>query len=179
VHKPNGDRHLDGIEVRQAKASDAASFLELWDALDTETEFMLFEPNERQATLDTQRANLENAFNSENVRIVVLSDSSNKILAGFCAGRRSSNFRDKHSLHIVIGIRQKYTGKQWGFKLLTELEKWAISVEVSRLELSVMVNNHNAIALYSKHGYQIEGTKKNGVFLHSGYVDEYIMAKLI
>lgn len=170
---------MNDVEVRQATVSDATSFLNLWDALDTETEFMLFEPNERQATLEAQKKNLANASNSENVRIFVLADSKENILAGFCAGRRSSNFRDRHSLHIVIGIRQEYTGKQWGFKLLTELEQWAISIEVSRLELSVMVNNNKAIALYSKHGYQIEGTKKNAVFLHSGFVDEHIMAKLI
>jgi len=42
-----------------------------------------------------------------------------------------------------------------------------------------MVNNSLAIALYSKLGYQIEGTEKNSVFLRSGFVDEYVMAKLI
>lgn len=170
---------MSGIEIRQAAESDANSFLDLWDALDTETEFMLFEPNERKATLETQKAKLLNAIDSKNVRIIVLDDSSENILAGFCAGRRSSNFRDKHALEVVIGIRQSYTGKQWGFKLLTEIEDWARSVEIRRLELSVMVTNNHAIALYSKHGYQIEGTKKNAVFLSSGFVDEYIMAKLI
>jgi len=174
-----GEVPLTGIDIRQAMESDAKSFLDLWDALDSETEFMLFEPNERKATLETQKSRLANAFDSENVRIIVLDDPAEKKLAGFCAGRRSSNFRDKHSLHIVIGIRQEYTGKQWGFKLLTQLEHWARSVEVSRLELSVMVNNNNAIALYKKYGFQIEGTKKNAVFLRSGFIDEYIMAKLI
>jgi len=68
---------------------------------------------------------------------------------------------------------------RWGFRLLTELEKWAIGVNVSRMQLSVMVNNRRAISLYEKSGYVIEGTKKNAVCLQSGYVDEHIMAKLI
>ena len=60
------------INVRAAKESDAAAFLDLWDALDSETEFMLFEPNERQATLATQQSNLANAESSDNVQIFVL-----------------------------------------------------------------------------------------------------------
>ena len=45
------------MNLRSAKETDAAGFLELWDCLDTETEFMLFEPNERKATLEGQKAN--------------------------------------------------------------------------------------------------------------------------
>ncbi len=167
------------LQVRQSRETDAEAFLRLWEALDTETEFMLFEPNERGATLAEQKSRLVNADGSENVHIVVLEDTDENVLAGFCAGRRSSNFRDKHSLYIVVGIRQAYTGKKGGRRLLTELEKWASSVNVSRLELSVMVNNSRAISLYKNLEYEIEGTKKNSVFLKSGFVDEHIMAKLI
>lgn len=170
---------MANLVVRQAVESDAESFLDLWDALDTETEFMLFEPGERQATLASQKTRIANAFNSENVRILVLHDIDNNNIAGFCAGRRSSNFRDKHSLHIVIGIKQSFTGQQWGQRLLSELERWASNNGIARLELSVMVNNQHAISLYKKQGFNIEGTKRNAVFLCSGYIDEHIMAKII
>lgn len=170
---------MTGVEIRQAIESDAAAFLDLLDALDSETHFMLYEPKERKITLESQKSRLANAVGSENVRILVLDESCENILAGFCAGRRSSNFRDKHVLHIVIGMRQEYTGNRLGGKLLTELEEWALGVGISRLELGVMVHNNYAIALYKRHGFQIEGTKKNSVFLRTGFVDEYIMAKLI
>ena len=165
--------------LRPAAESDAAAFLDLWDALDTETEYMLFEPSERKATLGMQKSRLANANSSDNNQIFVIEDVAKGLLAGFCAGSRSSNFRDKHSLYIVVGIRQAYAGRKFGFALLSELEKWASVHEVSRLELSVMVNNSNAIALYKKLGFKIEGTKSNAVFLKSGFVDEHIMAKLI
>lgn len=170
---------MTNIQVRRASELDAERFLDLWDALDSETEFMLFEPGERKATLDSQKSRLANAVDSDYVQIYVLEDIDEGLLAGFCAGRRNANFRDKHTLQIVIGIRQIYTGKKWGQKLLTELEQWAKSVDVSRLELTVMVNNNNAITLYKNLGYEIEGTKKNCVVLRSGFVDEHLMAKLI
>jgi len=165
--------------LRRASESDAAGFLDLWDALDSETEFMLFEPGERKATLDAQKSRLANANASDNVQIYVVEDVKKGLLAGFCAGSRTSNFRDRHSLHIVVGIRQAYTGRSFGFALLSHLEKWAGDHEVSRLELSVMVTNTNAIALYKKFGFKVEGTKSNAVFLKSGLVDEHIMAKHI
>ena len=167
------------VKLRVVKESDAAAFLDLWNALDTETEFMLFEPGERKATLETQKTRLANAAVSEDVQIFVLEAVGSDHIVGFCAGRRSSNFRDKHSLHIVIGIRQAYTGKKWGGALISELESWAKSHGISRLELSVMVNNPNAISLYKKLGFKVEGTKSNAVNLKSGLVDEHVMAKLI
>lgn len=170
---------MNNLLIRQAKESDAEGFLELWEFLDTETEYMLFEPNERKATLEAQRSRLADATSSEHVHILALEDVEKKLIAGFCAGRRSLNFRDKHSLEVVVGIRQSYTGKNWGFKLLSELEKWARTKGISRLELGVMVNNLNAITLYKKLGYEIEGTKRKSVYLKSGYVDEYVMSRLL
>ncbi|MDB4224809.1 GNAT family N-acetyltransferase [Granulosicoccus sp.] len=170
---------MTDIQVRQATESDASGFLGLWDALDTETEFMFFEPNERNETLESQKSKLARSTDSNHVRVLVLDVLGENVLAGFCAGRRSSAFRDQHSLHVFIGIRELYTGKGWGERLLIELEDWAKSKDVIRLELSVMVTNKRAIKLYKNMGFKVEGTKKNAVLLHSGYVDEYIMAKLI
>jgi len=170
---------VTNLLVRPAVESDAAQFVDLWDALDTETEFMLFEPGERKVTPDNQKLKLAASKNSVNNHILVLEDEHNSLLGGFCAGSRSQNFRDKHALYIVIGIRQQYVGKGWGHKLLNELEQWARQAGVTRLELSVMVHNTRALALYSNFGFKIEGTKKNAVCLRSGFVDEHIMAKLI
>jgi len=170
---------MNSLDVRPAVKEDAAPFLDLWNALDTETEFMLYEPNERKATLDSQQTMLSNASESDNVHIIVLACNETHLLAGFCAGRRSSNHRDKHVLHVVIGIRQGFTGKQWGRRLLGQLEAWAGSVGIVRLELNVMVNNQRAVSLYKAMGYKVEGTRKQSVALNSGFVDEHVMAKLI
>jgi|GEM_PF-618644 len=171
--------YVTDIRIRPAVESDAERFLCLWDALDTETQFMLFEPDERKATLESQKSRLANAENSSYVHILVLEDRASDCLAGFCAGRRNTNYRDKHTLEVVIGIRQSYTGKAWGSKLLTELEQWASGIGVRRLELCVMVTNLRGIALYQKCGFSIEGTKKDAVYLRTGFVDEYMMAKFM
>jgi len=167
------------IEIRPAVPADAQAFLDLWSVLDSETEFLLFEPGERAVSLEEQENRLKNASGSDFVHILALEDSELDSIAGFAAGRRSELQRDVHNLELILAIRQSHTRNGWGFHLLKELQDWAKTVGVHRLELSVMVNNARAIKLYEKFGFKHEGTKRDAVRLKSGYVDLHIMAKLI
>ena len=58
-------------------------------------------------------------------------------------------------------------------------ESWAKTCGVRRLELSVMVHNDAAQALYTKMGYVIEGRRQWSLLVDGAFVDEYSMAKLI
>jgi RimJ/RimL family protein N-acetyltransferase len=170
---------MDKLMLRRATQEDAAKFLSLWDTLDLETEFMLYEPGERKATLEQQTSQLAASEKSQNVAIYVIEDTARSELVGFTAGRRNANLRDLYTLNIVIGLRQIYTGKKLGARLLTELEGWAKSMDIKRLELTVMTENEFAVSLYERLGYEIEGTKRMSVHLSSGFKDEYVMSKLL
>ena len=56
---------------------------------------------------------------------------------------------------------------------------WAKSIQIHRMNLTVMINNEKGIALYNKMGFQIEGTMKHSMFVNGEYVDEYSMTKLL
>ncbi|MFK7992600.1 MAG: N-acetyltransferase family protein [Granulosicoccus sp.] len=170
---------MKNILVRSAVPTDAQGFLDLWEVLDSETEFMLFEPGERKIAFDEQKKRLERSVDSDNIAMFVLEDPLQAILAGFAAGFRNTNFRDNHKLHLVIGLRQRYTGKGLGSKLLDSIEEWALQRSIRRLELSVIVTNNRAIQLYKRHQFETEGTRKDSVQLKSGFVDEYVMGKLL
>ena len=47
-----------------------------------------------------------------------------------------------------------------------------------RLELTVYVDNEPAIALYKKHGFTIEGTRRQDAFRAGTFVDSHAMARL-
>lgn len=170
---------MSQMRIRQVKPSDAEGVLNLWKALDTETEFMLFEPGERQLSLEQQTITLENASNSEFVRIYILENIEQAEIAGFVAGRRNNIMRDRHNVQVTIGIKQQYTRRGWGQQLLGKIESWARDAGSTRLQLSVMTSNKIAIHLYEKSGFNIEGTRQKSVKLKSGYFDEYFMGKLI
>lgn len=170
---------MDSYLIRPVIPEDASQFLILWDALDTETEFMLFAPGERRATLNQQTDQLKQSIQSEFSAVFVLEETHLAEISGFIGCRQNTRQRDQHSAQIVIGIKQLHTGKGWGRKLLQAAENWAINRNIHRLELSVMANNDIAVHLYKSFGFQIEGTKRDAVKLESGYFDEHVMGKLL
>lgn len=165
------------IVLRRATVADAPQFIDLWRTLDAESEYLMYEPGERQTTVAQQQAYLSDMEHSELAAVFVLDETAADGLVGFAGGRRSATRRDRHVLRLVIAIRQSHIGLGYGLSLLEALESWARTKGVTRLELGVMAGNEHAIALYRKFGFAHEGTRINGVHLASGYVDEHLMGK--
>ena len=51
-------------------------------------------------------------------------------------------------------------------------------LRVDRIELTVFADNEPAIAVYKKHGFEIEGTGKRYALRNGEYVDAYYMARM-
>lgn len=165
------------IEIREIRESDAEEFLELSKQTDEETQFMLVEPDERHTTVEEEREHIKSILSKKN-QVILVAENDGQLVGRIAA--IGGNFRrNKHSVHIVIGILQSFTGQGIGTRLFTELERWAREHGIHRLELTVMVHNERAIGLYKKIGFEIEGTKQHALFVNGTYVDEYLMAKLL
>lgn len=80
---------------------------------------------------------------------------------------------------FVICIQDEYTNLGLGMHLLTELEKWAMNQGVHRIHATVRHNNRQALGLYLKKGYQIEGIAKETAFFDNQWQHEYYIAKII
>lgn len=76
-------------------------------------------------------------------------------------------------MYLVIGVLQEYTGQGVGTGLFRAIEDWAKRIGIHRLELSVMIHNTAAVALYRKMGFEVEGTARDTLFVDGRYVDEY------
>lgn len=64
--------------------------------------------------------------------------------------------------HITnIAVCKEHRGKGIGDKLLLEMIKVARELEMIGLTLEVRIGNKEAMSLYSKHGFTIEGYRKN------------------
>ena len=161
------------MEIRELNNDDTASFYECLKGLDLETKFMMFEPDERK-----WNENLIEALsgNGENLLLGVFTD---KKIIGFLSAKRGAYRRIRHIAYIVIGIRKDYHHRGIGTKLFKALDIWSDKNNITRLELTVEVPNTNAIGLYKKSGFSIEGIKKNAMLVDGRYVDEYMMAKII
>jgi RimJ/RimL family protein N-acetyltransferase len=167
------------VRIRKITPDDAEAFLRLCHRLDQETHFMLLEPDERTLTPDEQRQALERLAASGREMIFVAEDEQSGELVGYLAIRGGTFRREQHRASLVVGVVQAFSGQGIGSRLFQEMERWAPQRGLHRLELTVMVHNQRALALYRKQGFLIEGTRRHALFVDGQYVDEYYMAKLL
>ncbi len=82
----------------------------------------------------------------------------------------------KHIGGLGMGIRRDHRRKGIGQALLQNVVAHSFKMGLTRLELEVFANNAAAIALYEKHGFEREGTKRNARRIDGRYLDAHIMA---
>jgi RimJ/RimL family protein N-acetyltransferase len=138
---------------------------------------MLYEPGERQTTLEQQRQAIERITSEEN-SIFFVAQEEDKLI-GFLAVLGGKLQRNKHSAYIVIGVLQEYTGRGVGTSLFKECFHWARSKHLHRLELTVMTHNKKGIALYEKMGFKKEGVKKASLRINNEWIDEYYYSYIV
>ena len=87
--------------------------------------------------------------------------------------------RRRHTAHLGLAVHDQWQGKGVGTALMQALidlaDNW---LDLSRLELTVFVDNERAVKLYQKLGFVIEGTHKKYAFREGEYVDVYAMARV-
>ncbi|MCT2197555.1 GNAT family N-acetyltransferase [Paenibacillus sp. p3-SID1389] len=164
------------IEIREIRVDDAERFLKLCLQLDQETKFMLYEPGERTTTAEEQRERIQSILSEVGSTILVAEDQGQ--LVGYLAVFGGQAKRTKHVGYIVVGITQAYSGKGIGTRLFQAAEAWRAQTELTKFELTVMIPNERAVALYKKMGFEVEGVKRNSIRVDGNYVDEYYMGKI-
>jgi RimJ/RimL family protein N-acetyltransferase len=165
------------VIIREIREEDAEEFLDLCKKIDAETPFMMLEPGERPATFENQRNEIRDILSRDNQTIFVAEKDGQ--LTGYliaCGGRYR---RNRQTVYIITGVLQSFTSQGIGTRLFEEMERWAKEKGIHRLELTVMVYNEAALALYRKMGFEIEGKKRHSLLINNTYVDEYWMAKLL
>jgi len=165
------------MNISKAKPDDAEALVNLFNQLEDETDFMLFEPGERNITVEEQAKKLE-SWEAASSGVVFIASIGREIV-GFVVGVGGTANRNRHSLHIAIGILQAFCGQGIGAALMQGLESWAIEHSFHRLALTVMAHNSRAIALYKKRGFEEEGIKHHALLVNGRYVNEFYMAKLV
>jgi RimJ/RimL family protein N-acetyltransferase len=164
------------IQIRKTAPTDAESLLRFFEQLDTETHFMLFEPGERNQSVEEQEKRLIEIDN--NPAIVIFVAEIDRNIIGFAAATGGMANRNRHSAFIAIGILQAFWHKGIGCRLLQSLENWAKENGMHRLDLNVSPHNHRALHLYEKFGFERAGIKRKSLLVDGEYIDEIYMDKV-
>lgn len=168
---------MEGITIRKIREEDAQEYLDLCLRIDEETEFLLLEPGERSKDVEYQRQRIHQLLKRDNQMIFVAEAAAG--LVGYLAVYGGGYRRSRHCGYLVAAMQESYYGRGIGTQMFLTMEQWARKAGLHRLELTVMAHNRGAVGLYKKMGFQIEGTKRDSLFINDQYVDEFYMAKLL
>lgn len=162
------------MNIRNALPEDAEKLMELMKHVE-ESGFMLFEPGERQSSLEIFEKRIGSL--GEGSAIFIAEEQSE--YHGYLFAMGESVNRKRHSVYVALGIREEHRGKGIGAQLFEVLEKWAVGKQLRRIELTVMESNAAGLALYKKAGFEIEGIKRDSLLIDGRFANEYYMAKIL
>ena len=163
--------------IRPAEPADAQALSELRLLIDGETEHMDRECGE--AYLDEAafaRLIREDAALSRNLFLVA--EAGGK-LAGFCRCQGCTLKRFSHRVEFGVCVCRACWGYGIGKALLQQSVSWADETGVRKMMLSVLETNVNAIALYERFGFAVEGVLQKDRLLSDGtYYATIVMGRI-
>ncbi|WP_047979578.1 GNAT family N-acetyltransferase [Ornithinibacillus contaminans] len=165
------------MKIREIKPSDAENLANLIQRVEASSQYMLWEAGERVIQPENQLTMIER-INSEDNSTILVSERDNQLI-GYLFAMGGNAKRNKHAAYIVIGISEGYRGQGIGKLLFKQLENWAASNNIKRLELTVVTKNEPGLSLYKKAGFEVEGTKRKSLIIDGEFVDEYYMSKIL
>ena len=166
------------ISIRGAETKDAKQLSKLRLQIDGETEFLDREPGEAYLDVDAfEQLIKEDQF--KDTHLFLVAEVNSKIV-GFSRCEGNSLNRMAHKVTFGICIAKEYWGLGIGKHLIETSLLWAKDHSIKKIELTVLETNVNAINLYTKYGFEVEGELKEDKRLKDGkYYSTIIMGKIL
>ena len=146
---------------RSPAPEDAAAFLDFFNAVCAETDFLLSGPMDPAPTLDEERVWIENCLNSPD-QMMIACEMDGRI-AGNCQIAFKPQAKNRHRASLAIALRREYWGRGIGTALFQELIAVARARGVTQLELDYVEGNDRGRGLYEKMGFRPWGELPGGV----------------
>lgn len=167
------------VVIRSAMVSDAQAILDLSVSVVDEEIYELTTPSEFQMEKDAEEKWIAE-FEKDSSKLILVAEMDEQVvgLLDFSNGRR---LRIAHTGEFGMSVKKTARGQGIGTMLLTALMEWAtFNPLIEKIGLNVHANNHRAIALYKKMGFEIEGVRKREIkYTDERYVDTVVMGRFV
>jgi RimJ/RimL family protein N-acetyltransferase len=161
------------MRIRDVVPEDAAKLVQLRQSLSAETDFMLHGTGEYNSTEQEVASQIVRASQLPTSRSLVAEQDDTFV--GFLAVMGSSVPRTRHAAYLALGVLRTWWGRGVATDMLKQVLRWAPTVGVSRLELSVMTTNTRAITLYERLGFKFEGLRHRAYMINGVAIDDHLM----
>jgi RimJ/RimL family protein N-acetyltransferase len=162
----------DGVEIRPAQPRDAAQFIEVIRQVAAERRFIATEEVTWRPRMYRKR--FRRSRTDQAATLVAVAGGR---VVGSIGIRREEWRTNRHIATFGMSILKEWRGQGIGSALLAEALRWARSVGVEKVSLTVYPHNSGAVALYRKFGFVDEGRLSGQSKKSYGYDDEVIMSR--
>lgn len=163
---------VQGVAVRPAEPSDAASYVAFWTDVVAEGRYVRTE--RVTSTVRSYRRRFRRPWTDREAQIVAV-DHDGRVV-GHCYAQREAHPVTRHVATLGIAVAAGERGRGIGTALMSEAIRWARVVGVDKIVLSVYPHNRGAIALYRRFGFVEEGRLARHSRKSYGEEDEILMA---
>ncbi|GFP74499.1 GNAT family N-acetyltransferase [Clostridium fungisolvens] len=166
------------IIIREANKRDAKEMIDFYNVVGGETDFLSFGKNEFIRELKDYENYIEGVYKEEN-SIIFLATIEDKIV-GIASINSNQKARTKHVGVLGIVVAKDFCGLGLGSKIIEHLIKWAKENKVTKkITLVTREDNTNAIRLYEKFGFEVEGLMKADNYIDGVYYNTLMMSLMI
>ena len=159
------------VKIRSYKPSDKEGLVSMYAGLSRESLRWSMPPYNRER-IERMTSDLNNS-------IIVLGFDGQRVV-GHLQISLATNARFRGTGELFIYLHQDFQNAGLGAALMTEGIAQARTRSIHRVELTVVADNHRAIRLYEKIGFQREGLKRENYLGEDGkYHDEVEMEILL
>ncbi|HJN73945.1 MAG TPA: N-acetyltransferase [Myxococcota bacterium] len=146
------------LTIREATEDDALDTLALRRAVLAEGRWFITEEDEHVDSLELEQSVIRQLSRQPNCLYLVAHEGS--ALVGLVQLQGGALRRMRHAAKMEILVAEGHRGQGTGGALLGEALDWAkANSGLSKIGLAVLAHNTRAIALYERHGFQIEGRR--------------------
>jgi ribosomal protein S18 acetylase RimI-like enzyme len=160
----------EGVTIRPARPRDAASFVDMWQAVVEEGRYVRSETVAHPTRV--YRSRFRRPWTDQEAQLVAVDGDR---VVGHLFIQRERHPVTRHVATLGISVAPDRRGQGLGAALLDEAIRWATSVGVEKIVLSVYPTNTAAISLYRRFGFVDEGRLARQSRRSTGYVDEILM----
>ena len=162
------------LQIVEARKEDAKQLIVYVKQIADESRFLTFSSNEFLMTVEQEETFIENMNKQEN-NLLLVAKIDNEII-GMITLASSKRARIKHSAELAMSVKKEYWNKGVGSALMENCIKNSKENNITtKINLNVSVNNQNAIKLYKKFNFEIEGERKNHFKIGDDYVNSFYM----
>ena len=160
------------IRIKEFQVKDKEKLIEMYESLSDEAVRWGLPPYTRERLEKGWLSNLQNL-------IVIVAFCKDKIV-GHAQVFKFPHPRRKGTSDLVIYLHQDFHNLGLGAAMLTKLIELAREEGLHRIGLEVIADNKQAVHLYRKFDFKIEGVKKDAYLGKDGkYYDELVMGLIL